>query len=270
MDVIKTRLQIDPIKYNSGMFAACRTIVKEEGSMMLLQGLGATAVGYATQGWFKFGLYDLLKPTISGLFTAEEASTYRLPIWATASALAEIVGDIALCPFEATRIRQVSDPKFATSMIPALSKIYSIEGFKGLYKGLPPIILKQVPYTVSQFVTYELANEYFYGYLKRTQGISKDQLSDRQRMGVVLGTGFVSGVVASLVSHPADTILSKINQEKTDGGVGKAIGQIIKRLGVRGLFLGLGARTIMVTSIVMFQFACYDGIKLLFQKKEQH
>jgi len=265
MDVVKTRLQTDPIKYNRGMIQGMKTIIKEEGAGMLLQGLGATTIGYAVQGFFKFGLYEVFKKKISSFFSVEDAAAYRIPIWVTASAIAETIGDIALCPFEATRIRQVSDPKFAPGFVSAISKIYGQEGMKGLYKGLTPIILKQVPYTASQFVTYELANEYFYKYLKQNRGITKEQLSDSQRFGVILGTGAVSGVVASIASHPADTILSKINQEKTDGGVTKAIGNIIRRLGVRGLFLGVEARCVMVTTLVTVQFVIYDGIKLLYK-----
>ncbi|EFA74581.1 mitochondrial substrate carrier family protein [Heterostelium album PN500] len=263
LDVVKTRLQTDPVKYNRGMIQGMKTIVKEEGSMMLLQGFGATAIGYSIQGFFKFGLYEVFKKKIGGLFSEEDAKTYRIPIWLTASAIAETVGDIALCPFEAVRIRQVSDPKFAPNMFSAISKIHQTEGVKGLYKGLSPIILKQVPYTMSQFVTYELANEYVNRYLKRTRGITKTDLSDGQQLGVILSTGAISGLVASIASHPADTILSKINQEKTDEGVGRAIGNIIRRLGVKGLFLGLQARCVMVTTLVTVQFLIYDGIKLL-------
>ncbi|GAM27200.1 hypothetical protein SAMD00019534_103750 [Acytostelium subglobosum LB1] len=263
MDVVKTRLQTDPIKYNSGMGAAARTIIKEEGSLMLLQGIGATTFGYAIQGFCKFGFYEVFKKKFGALFSEETQRTYRIPIWLAASSVAETIGDIALCPFEAVRIRQVSDPKFASAMLPAFNKIYQSEGIKGLYKGLSPIILKQVPYTCAQFVTYELANEYFYKNLKLTKGLTKNDLSDGQQFGVILGTGAVSGIVASIASHPADTILSKINQEKTDEGVGRAIGNIVRRLGVRGLFLGLQARCVMVTTLVTIQFCIYDGIKLL-------
>ncbi|KYQ91188.1 mitochondrial substrate carrier family protein [Tieghemostelium lacteum] len=266
MDVVKTRLQTDPARYRTGMIGTMKTIVKEEGSGMLLQGLGATTFGYAIQGFFKFGLYEAFKREISGMFSKDFAETYRIPIWLTASSIAETIGDIALCPFEATRIRQVSDPTFASGMIPAMKRIYREEGFyKGFYKGLSPIILKQVPYTCSQFVTYELTNSYFNKYLLETRNIQKKDLSNSQQLTVILGTGAIAGLVASIASHPADTILSKINQEKTDGGVTKAIGNIVKRLGVRGLFLGVEARCVMVTTLVTVQFLIYDGIKLLFK-----
>jgi len=47
-----------------------------------------------------------------------------------------------------------------------------------------------------------------------------------------------------------DTVLSKINQEKGDQGMMRSILNIMKRLGPSGLFLGMGARAVMVRSFV--------------------
>lgn len=50
-------------------------------------------------------------------------------------------------------------------------------------------------------------------------------------------------------------------QEKTDAGMMKAIGNIMKRLGAKGLFLGLGARMVMVGTLTAGQFFIYDYTK---------
>jgi solute carrier family 25 (mitochondrial phosphate transporter), member 3 len=52
---VKTRLQLSPEKYTSGMVGTFRTIVKEEGAGALLTGFGPTFTGYFIQGAFKFG-----------------------------------------------------------------------------------------------------------------------------------------------------------------------------------------------------------------------
>jgi solute carrier family 25 phosphate transporter 3 len=55
VDVVKTRIQLDPTKYNKGMIAGFRTVIKEEGAAALLTGLGPTVGGYFLQGALKFG-----------------------------------------------------------------------------------------------------------------------------------------------------------------------------------------------------------------------
>lgn len=52
---VKTRIQLEPEKYNRGMLAGFRTVVKEEGAGALLTGLGPTVSGYFLQGALKFG-----------------------------------------------------------------------------------------------------------------------------------------------------------------------------------------------------------------------
>ncbi|EJK60961.1 hypothetical protein THAOC_18612, partial [Thalassiosira oceanica] len=41
VDVVKTRVQLDPVKYNSGLIGGMRTIIAEEGAGALATGLGA-------------------------------------------------------------------------------------------------------------------------------------------------------------------------------------------------------------------------------------
>ncbi|GAM27582.1 hypothetical protein SAMD00019534_107580 [Acytostelium subglobosum LB1] len=259
LDVVKTRLQTNPAKY-TGMVSGFSTIIKEEGAMMLLQGLAPTAIGYALQGFFKFGFYEVFKKKYGEFVGPEAAVTYRIPIWLAASATAETIADLALCPNEATRIRLVSDPSFAKSPAEAFTKILKNEGLVGLYKGLPPILLKQVPYTMAKFAVFEYTAESVYKVLA-SRGTPRESMTDGQKLTVSLGSGIVSGVVAAIVSQPADTILSKINQEKTDGGVAKAIGNIVRRLGFSGLFLGVGTRCFMVGTLTAGQFFIYDGLK---------
>ena len=73
----------------------------------------------------------------------ESASNNRTAVYLASSAMAEFFADIALCPLEATRIRLVSDPKFASGLIGGFGKIYSQEGFGAFYSGFGPILFKQ-------------------------------------------------------------------------------------------------------------------------------
>jgi solute carrier family 25 phosphate transporter 3 len=65
VDVVKTRIQLDPVKYNQGMIGGFRQVIAAEGVGALSTGLGPTAVGYFIQGWFKFGGVEFFKINIA-------------------------------------------------------------------------------------------------------------------------------------------------------------------------------------------------------------
>ena len=55
VDVVKTRIQLDSVKYNQGMVGGFKQIAAEEGAGALLTGLGPTVLGYFVQGACKPG-----------------------------------------------------------------------------------------------------------------------------------------------------------------------------------------------------------------------
>ena len=61
VDVLKTRIQLDPATYSQGFIGGFHQIIANEGAAALLTGLGATAQGYFIQGWFKFGGVEYFK-----------------------------------------------------------------------------------------------------------------------------------------------------------------------------------------------------------------
>jgi solute carrier family 25 phosphate transporter 3 len=58
IDVVKTRIQIDPALKGKSLLTAGRSIVAAEGPKGLLTGFGPTAVGYLLQGGAKFAGYE--------------------------------------------------------------------------------------------------------------------------------------------------------------------------------------------------------------------
>jgi solute carrier family 25 phosphate transporter 3 len=262
IDVVKTRLQVDPSRYK-GMVDAFVRIPREEGARMLLKGAGPTTVGYFLQGAFKFGFNEYFKKQFSRAAGEQAAKQYRLPIWLGASACAEMIADMFLCPLEATRIRLVAKPDFAKGLVDGFGRILKQEGALAFYTGLPPLLFKQVPYTMAKFSVFEATSEYAYQILKQKWGLGPDNMTTGGKLSVSLASGLVAGVAAAVVSQPADTILSKVNQEKTDQGMIRAIAGICKRLGFKGLYLGMGARAIMVSTLTAGQFFIYDYCKIL-------
>ncbi|KAF2462038.1 mitochondrial carrier domain-containing protein [Lineolata rhizophorae] len=256
VDVVKTRIQLDPTKYK-GMISGFRQVVASEGVGAVWTGFGPTAAGYFLQGAFKFGGYEFFKQQFINGLGYETASQNRTAVYLASSATAEFFADIALCPLEATRIRLVSEPTFASGLLTGFGKILKNEGVAAFYSGFGPILFKQVPYTMSKFVVYEKVVEAVF----RT--VDKDAVSPGTNTAINLGSGLVAGFAAAIVSQPADTMLSKINKTKAlpgEGTVTRLI-KIGKELGLRGSYGGIGARLFMVGGLTAGQFAIYGDLK---------
>lgn len=52
-------------------------------------------------------------------------------IFFLSAASAQVFADIALCPFEAVKVRVQSPPRFANGLADGVPKLYANEGFKG-------------------------------------------------------------------------------------------------------------------------------------------
>ena len=132
-------------------------------------------------------------------------------IFLGASATAEFLADIALCPFEAIKVRmQTTLPPFAKNAREGWSKVVASEGYAGLYKGLVPLWGRQIPYTMVKFATFETTVAYIYSYL----GKPKESYSKLEQTGVSFLGGYIAGIGCATISHPADVMVSKLNSDR--------------------------------------------------------
>jgi len=270
VDVVKTRIQLDPVTYNRGLIGGFRQVIAAEGTGALATGLGPTAIGYFIQGWFKFGGFEYFKISFAKSLGDKKAWDYRNGIYLGASACAEFIADIFLCPLEAARIRQVSDPTFAKDLgtVGAVSKLFQMEGLAGWYSGFVPILFKQIPYTMAKFAVQGAAAESIYGALP-----DRKTLGTGTKMGVSLTSGVIAGVAAAIISHPADTLLSKINK-KGAGGEGSMVtrlGRIAGEIGFVNLCMtGLAPRCVMIGTLTAGQFLIFDTLMPIMGAEKFH
>ena len=259
VDVVKTKIQLDPVKYNRGLVGGFGQVIAEEGMMGLATGLGPTVVGYFVQGWFKFGGVEFFKVNFAQLLGDQKAWDNRTSIYLASSAMAEFIADIFLCPLEATRIRLVSNPSFASGLIGGATRLVREEGvIRGFYSGFGPILFKQVPYTMAKFAVQGAAAESL-----STNLLGKDvsTLTGTPKLMVSLGSGVIAGVAAAVISHPADTLLSKVNKAGA-GGEGPIFTRLARIAGEIGFYklatVGLGARCVMIGTLTAGQFLLFD------------
>ena len=84
------------------------------------------------QGAFKYGGYEYFKKFYSDLAGEQNAYKYKTWLYLTASASAEFIADVALCPFEAVKVRmQTTIPPFASGTFSGISTITAKEGTGG-------------------------------------------------------------------------------------------------------------------------------------------
>jgi len=259
VDVVKTRVQLDPVKYNKGLVGGFRQVIADEGAMALTTGLGATAAGYFVQGWFKFGGVEFFKIKSVELMGEEKAWANKTSIYLASAAMAETIADMFLCPLEAVRIRAVSDPEFCDGLADGFGKILKNEGVMGFYAGLAPILAKQVPYTMAKFAVQGKAADALYDSI----GSTPKDMSDAGNLGVSLMSGVIAGVAAAIISHPADSLLTKVNKAGAggEGSMAVRLGRIAKEVGfVKLCTVGLMPRCVMIGTLTAGQFGIFDTV----------
>merc|ERR1712121_435120 len=255
LDLVKCRLQVNKEKYKS-LGNGFKGTVADGGARALVLGWAPTAIGYTAQGICKFGFYEFFKNVYSGMIGEENTYLYRTSLYLAASASAEFFGDIAHSPMESCKVRMQTSPigTFPTTLRQAAPKIYAAEGLNGFYKSLVPLWGRQIPYTMMKFACFERTVEALYQYVVPKP---RDQCSKAEQLVVTFAAGYIAGVFCAIVSHPADTIVSKLNQDKGSNFV-----QIAQRLGFMGMWAGLGPRIIMIGTLTALQWFIYDGVKV--------
>lgn len=255
LDLIKCRIQVDPTKYK-GIATGFKVTVAEEGVRALAKGWAPTFIGYSMQGLGKFGFYEVFKNVYSNMLGEENAYLWRTSIYLAASASAEFFADILLAPMEATKVRIQTSPGAPPTLRGCAPMIYKTEGMSGFYKGLPPLWARQIPYTMMKFACFEKTVELLYKYVVPKP---RADCSKSEQLVVTFAAGYIAGVFCAIVSHPADTMVSKLNKDAT-----ASVGSIFNELGFMGLWKGLVPRIIMIGTLTALQWFIYDSVKVAF------
>jgi solute carrier family 25 phosphate transporter 3 len=259
LDLVKCNIQANPQEFKS-LFQGLGRISNLAGVSALATGWGPTLAGYSVQGALKFGLYEYFKHYYSTLVGPENAHKYRDLVWMAGSASAEFFADIGLAPFEAAKVRiqttldpRTCKPTFARGMMDGIPKLMQTEGIAGLYKGVVPLWLRQIPYTMMKFLGFERTVEAIYKQLPK----KKHEYSKVQQLGVSFAGGYIAGVFCAVVSHPADSIVSILNKDKT-----ATVGSVWRKTPIKYLLTkGLGTRIIMIGTLTGLQWLIYDSFK---------
>uniref|UniRef100_A0A6Q2XZU8 Solute carrier family 25 member 3 n=1 Tax=Esox lucius TaxID=8010 RepID=A0A6Q2XZU8_ESOLU len=198
LDLVKCRLQVDPNKYKS-IFRGFSITIKEDGMRGLAKGWAPTFIGYSMQGLCKFGFYEVFKTTYGDLIGEENAYLWRTSLYLAASASAEFFADIALAPMEACKVRIQTQPGYANTLRQCAPKMFAEEGLWAFYKGVVPLWMRQIPYTMMKFACFERTVEMLY---KHVVPKPRSECSKSEQLVVTFVAGYIGvwkGLVARII-----------------------------------------------------------------------
>ncbi|KAL7552101.1 hypothetical protein ACHAWF_015313 [Thalassiosira exigua] len=130
IDVVKTKVQIQPDVYDSGIVGTFKQILDEEGAKTFFNGWEPTFVGFFFSGAFGFFLTEFFRryytnlvaasmaaqSSVSEITASSAASSLEIPLIVASAATSAFFCCFLLAPFDAVRIRTVSQPDYADNI----------------------------------------------------------------------------------------------------------------------------------------------------------
>ncbi|KAF4359677.1 hypothetical protein G4B88_000488 [Cannabis sativa] len=251
LDCLKVHMHVNPVKYN-GFGSGLSTLYREQGPFSLWRGWSGKLCGYGLQGGAKYGFYEYFKNTYSDVLGDSNKSF----IYFISSISAQVIADMALCPFEAVKVRVQTQPSFAKGMLDGFPKFYATEGFTGFYRGLLPLWGRNIPFSMIMFTTFEHSVDFIYRNIIQNK---KENCSRSQQLTVSCIAGFTASTAGAIVSNPADIIVSSLYKKNAG-----TIMQAIRNTGIVNLLTrSLPVRMTIIGPLVTTQWFLYDSIKLM-------
>lgn len=180
MEVVKIRLQAQHMtpsepgmapKYRNAVHA-CYTIVKEEGISALYRGVSLTAARQATNQGANFTVYSKVREYLQNYH-----GTDVLPSWETSciGLLSGAIGPFSNAPLDTIKTRLQKDKSISKDsgwkrIVTIGAQLVKEEGFRALYKGITPRVMRVAPGQAVTFTVYEFARRHL-----ETLGIFKSK-----------------------------------------------------------------------------------------------
>ncbi|CAL1377378.1 unnamed protein product [Linum trigynum] len=253
LDVIKVNMQLNPIKYHS--ISTCfTTLLKEQGHSTFWRGWASKFFGYGLQGGCRFGLYEYFKTLYSNVIPPDYQRN-RSIIFFTSSATAEVFANLCLCPFEAIKVKVQAQPHFAKGLLDGFPKLYASDGLLGFYRGLVPLMGRNIPFSMVMFSTFEHTVDFLY---RKVVKARKEECTKWRQLGITCVAGYAAGSVGSVITNPADNLVTHLYNRKGDGLI-----TAVKKIGCLNLFTrSLPIRVILVGPAVTLQWLLFDSVKV--------
>ena len=232
LDLIKTRLQqqSEPGRRLSMLRLVGRVVAQDS-----LAGLWRGVVPSLSKTVPGVGLYfSSMHYMKTQLYEGRPSHLQSIMIGCSARTVAGSV----MIPFTVIKTRFESQQYNYRSVVAALRAILAAEGLRGLTLGLVPTLARDVPFSGLYLMFYE-----------HLKNITPREMKEQQPSTVHFMSGMTAGVLASLVTQPADVIKTQLqlnNNARGDRGVLASATNILQTQGLRGFTTGFGRTDICI------------------------
>lgn len=133
-------------------------------------------------------------------------------------------------------------------LLRSLAAVGADGGLKAYWRGNTPQLLKVVPYSAVQLATYEA--------VKRALA---DPDTGKLSVPARLAAGAAAGAVATLATHPLDTLRLRMAVDPRSATLGAAAAALAAEGGVAAFYRGLGASIAGIAPYMALELAVFDA-----------
>jgi len=251
------RAHPDPPREFKSATDAFVKILRYEGVGSLYSGLAPTLWMSIPATVLYFSFYDILI-----LRLREEGYVWTAPIIAGCSA--RIVAQTVVSPLELIRT-QMQAQALKEGILKGIRSNINEGGFLGLWRGLLPTLLRDVPFSGVYWSGYELMKKWL---------INEDkQISTSQKFIRTFVSGATAGALAAILVTPMDVSKTRtqVGMAKRQQSMISILREILAVEGVRGAFAGITARLVRIPPACAVMISSYEISKsFTFLDREGH
>ncbi|XP_014030198.1 mitochondrial glycine transporter B isoform X2 [Salmo salar] len=250
LDLVKTRLQtlknnMKPGAPKVGMMTVLVQVVQTESFLGLWKGVSPSFVRCIPGVGIYFSTFYSLKQHYFQEGRAPNAGEAVL-----LGAGARAVAGVCMLPVTVIKTRFESGRYNYVSVLGALKSVCETEGPRALFSGLTATLLRDAPFSGIYVM--------FYSQAKRS--LPPEVSSSPYAPLGNFGCGVMAGVLASVVTQPADVVKTHIQVSPSHWTTKDAIRYIFTEHGLRGFFRGAVPRSLRRTLMAAMAWTVYEQL----------
>ncbi|XP_062322013.1 probable mitochondrial glutathione transporter SLC25A40 [Osmerus eperlanus] len=248
----------------NGTLDAFIKIVRREGIRSLWSGLPPTLVMAVPATVIYFTCYDQLCAALRARMGSHSEEAPLL-----AGAIARVGSATMISPLELVRTRLQSQQQSYRELKEGISSAVKAEGWRSLWRGWGPTLLRDVPFSAM----------YWYNYEKGKLWLCEQYQTEEPTVAITFISGALSGSIASIATLPFDVVktrrqvelgeLQAMNLSAKASSTLSVMKTIVAESGPAGLFAGFLPRLIKVAPACAIMISTYEFGKTFFRQCNQ-